>query len=85
MKKISDTVDVTINSPDEVLWQGKANSVSSENSIGLFDILPGHSNFVTLVKDKPIIIRMFDKEKTFSYKNSVIAVHGEEVKIYVDI
>ncbi|HFC10578.1 MAG TPA: hypothetical protein ENJ75_00030 [Candidatus Kaiserbacteria bacterium] len=83
--KLPETINVTISSPDEILWRGKAESISSENSVGPFDILPEHSNFITLVKDKPIVIRTPRGEETFTYKNSVISVQNEEVAIYADI
>ncbi len=86
MKRDTGTLDVIISSPDETIWKGKeVQSISSENSTGPFDILPEHSNFITLVKDSPIIVRAKDYEKTFSYKNSVILVRGADVQIYVDI
>ncbi len=86
MKGVSGTLNVTVSSPDEVIWKGnKVQSVSSENSVGPFDILPEHSNFVTLIKNKPVIVRAKEYKKTFSYKNSVILVRGANVEIYVDI
>jgi F0F1-type ATP synthase epsilon subunit len=37
-----------------VLFQGQVSSVSSANENGVFDILPGHANFISLIKSKII-------------------------------
>ncbi len=77
---------VVVTSPDEKVWEGQASSVSSENSEGPFDILPQHANFVTMVTDKPIVVRTTTEgENTFSYKNAVISVSGDKVSIYYNI
>ena len=48
------TLHVRITQATDVLWEGEALSVSSENVDGPFDVLPLHANFVTLLKDVPI-------------------------------
>lgn len=86
MKSFDGELRVIVATPDEQIWEGKAESVSSENSAGPFDILPQHANFVTMIKGKPIIVRtLTDGEKTFTYKNAVITVAGDKVSIYTDI
>ena len=77
---------VTITNAEERIWEGVAYSVSSKNSAGQFDILPGHANFVTMVKNEPIVIRNRVKEdQTFIYKTAVLTVKDNKVKIYSDI
>jgi F0F1-type ATP synthase epsilon subunit len=77
---------VTITNAEERIWEGVAHSVSSKNSAGQFDILPGHANFVTMVKNEPIVIRNRAKEdQTFIYKTAVLTVKDNKVKIYSDI
>jgi F0F1-type ATP synthase epsilon subunit len=86
MKDFAGELLVVVATPDEQIWEGKAESVSSENSAGTFDILPQHANFVTMIKGKPIIVRtQSDGEKTFTYKNAVITVKEDKVSIYTDI
>ncbi len=86
MKGFPGELQVVVATPDEQVWEGKAESISSENSAGPFDILPQHANFVTMVKGKPIVVRTInDGEKTFSYKNAVITVSKDKVSIYNDI
>lgn len=77
---------VTISNEEERIWEGMAHSVSSANSAGKFDILPGHANFVTMIKNEPIVIRVKMKEdQTFTYKTAVLSVKNNKVQIYSDI
>ena len=78
-------LDVIVNSPDHLIWEGKAYSVSAENSTGVFDILPGHANFVTMVEGKPIIVRTGLKEEVFQYSNVLLSVKDNLLTIYAEI
>ena len=87
MTEAKNTFPVVISSPDEIIWQGEAKSISAENSEGKFDILLEHANFVTFIRaNSSIIIRTADEHASvFSYKNSVIAVKSGRVNIYADL
>ncbi len=76
---------VKINSPNELIWEGTAVSVSSKNSVGPFDILPEHANFITMIQNELITVRTPNKERTFNYKYAVLSVYGGDVTIYVNI
>lgn len=79
-------LNIVINSPQAVVWEGKADSVSTENSLGTFDILPGHANFVTMIENKPIIIRHGSQKETFNFMNALLSVSdGQQVTIYAEI
>ena len=77
--------DVIVNSPSKLIWEGKATSVSSENSKGKFDILPEHANFITMIEDKPITIRTGTTDRTLRYDNAVLSVKSGSVTIYAGI
>lgn len=81
------TFQVKITTPDEVAWEGKAVSVSSQNSTGPFDLLPGHANFVTLInKDAPIVVRDEEnKERSYTYTTAIISVRDGVVTVYTEI
>ncbi|OGE64148.1 hypothetical protein A3J13_01435 [Candidatus Daviesbacteria bacterium RIFCSPLOWO2_02_FULL_36_8] len=48
---------VRIISPQELILDTQADSVSSKNASGAFDILPEHANFITMIENSPIIIK----------------------------
>ncbi len=76
---------VSINSPNELVWDGVATSVSSKNSAGPFDILPEHANFITMIQGDTIVVRFLDKEHIFNYKNAVLSVYNGNVTIYTEL
>lgn len=83
----SELLSVKIMNPNEILWEGEANSISSKNASGPFDILPQHANFITLIKEKvPIIVRSASEgEKEFLFDSAVIQVHGDNILIFTQI
>lgn len=56
-----DLLKVKILSPTQTIYDGEAVSVSSVNSLGKFDILPYHANFITLVQKNAVILRVKKK------------------------
>jgi F0F1-type ATP synthase epsilon subunit len=77
---------VLILAPKKTIFSGDVIAVSSKNSSGNFDILPEHANFITLVENQPITIRMPDNKRlTFNFPVSIIYNSSNIVKIYTDI
>ena len=64
---------------------GKAAAVSSENSLGRFDILPGHSNFVTQIFKNLTIHTSDKKEIKYEFNRGVLEVSDSAVHIYLGI
>lgn len=89
MKENSENLNILhirISKATNVVWEGEAVSVSSSNSDGKFDILGMHSNFITLIRNDPIIIKTIEgEEKKFEFNQSVISVNENHVKIFSNI
>ncbi len=55
MKQVQDTVpmnlEISILSPDKTVYLGQAEALTCKNEKGEFDILPLHSNFISLIDD----------------------------------
>lgn len=82
---MADTLHVRINSPQELLWEGEAEWVSSENSQGPFDILPFHANFISIIENKAIKIKTRQRAIEYTFPHSVIYAHSNKVFIYTNI
>ena len=82
---MADLLQVRINSPEALLWQGEAVSVSSKNSQGPFDVLPFHTNFVSVIENEPIKINTGHEIKEYKFTFSVMYVHANAVFIYTNI
>jgi len=66
-------------------FAGKAWAVSSENSVGKFDILAKHANFITQVFNRLVVHLPDKKDKIFSFKRGVLEVSEDKVKIFLGI
>lgn len=81
-----DELHVKISSPEKELFNGVAYSISSVNSTGKFDILPGHANFITVIENSPITLRQKDGSKQdFTYPMAILSVASNQVNIYTNI
>jgi F0F1-type ATP synthase epsilon subunit len=82
---MAEMLRVRINSPEKLLWEGEALSVSSKNSQGPFDILPFHTNFVTILENEKIFINTGSQVVEYTFEHSVLYVHPNKVYIYTHI
>lgn len=77
------TLHVRIISPQELILDAQAESVSSKNSSGSFDILPQHANFITMVEKNPIIVRIHkQKDQKFDFPMAIIMTTDNKVDIF---
>ena len=80
------TLHVRILSPQQLLLDTDAFSISSKNIQGNFDILPQHANFLTVVEKAPIVVRTQDqKPLTFKFDIAIIFATDNEVNVYTYI
>ena len=78
-------LNVSVSNPNAVLWRGKAWAVSSENLQGAFDVLPQHSNFMTIVEGKEVVVHTDGGEERFSFESAVIYHTDNQVSVYADL
>lgn len=76
---------VRIQTPESIVWEGKALSMSTANSAGRFDILPQHANMITIIDKQPIEIITTNGNRKFVFDKAVLAVNAGAVSIYSNI
>jgi len=76
---------VNVASSAKVFYEGKARSVSSKNTVGPFDILPKHENFISLVREKITIFDLAGKKFEFPIDNGLLEVSEDKVRIFVGV
>ncbi|MBP9749537.1 MAG: hypothetical protein KBD21_02310 [Candidatus Pacebacteria bacterium] len=76
---------VRINRAAEVIWEGEAESVSSSNANGAFDILPYHINFITYLENDKVTVRENSQTHSFDFKQAVLYVENNILHVYADI
>lgn len=76
---------VSVKSTLAIIWEGEADSVSSINTQGPFDVLPMHSNFISVIENHPIIVRIGREKKEYTFSFSVIYAHSNVVDVYTNL
>lgn len=66
-------------------YEGQAVSVSSENQIGPFDILPEHANFVSQVFNSLRIVTENSQEIRYQFSRGVMEVSENQVRIFLGV
>lgn len=76
---------VNIKRPDRIEFTGNAKAVTSINMRGKFDVLPFHSNFISLIKES-ITVHFEDKEPmSFTLQSGIIKVTENTVTVLIGI
>ena len=79
------TLKVYVRSKKQTIFEGNAKSISSQNDGGFFDILPMHTNYVTLVKNFVLVDKGLSSEKHIKLDSGIITVVADTVKVFVGI
>jgi F0F1-type ATP synthase epsilon subunit len=66
-------------------FRGEAEAVSSQNRLGKFDILPEHTNFITLIFGD-LTIHTADKKKiAYQFERGVLEVSENKVNVFLGL
>ena len=74
---------VYVRDPERLLFSGQVESITSYNDKGLFDVLPIHENFITIIHDK-VIVRPKGGIKEFPLTKGILKVEENEVQIFLN-
>lgn len=76
---------VIARAPFHIFYEGPAHSVSAENKVGPFDVLPGHTDFFSVMDACEVFIETDKEPITFNITNGIIAVRDNEVMLFVNM
>lgn len=87
MKQKDDSVQLSViaRAPFHIYYEGAAQAVTAANSVGEFDILPGHADFFSVLVPGSIIIETGDEPISFKVTNGIVAVRDDEVLLFVNM
>lgn len=77
------SLEVSVVDPSNVIFQGHARSLSSFNDKGPFDILPLHSNFITLISTGLNIVDTQGTSHSVALKAGVLVCKNNQVKVFL--
>lgn len=75
-------LEIFIRDPNRLLFEGLAQSVTSTNTKGVFDILPIHENFICIIKEK-VTVRTKDGPKDYPLQKGILKVEENVVHIFL--
>lgn len=82
---MGDNIDLIIRNRNAILYSNSVESVSSNNDIGKFDVLPGHANFISVIKDK-LAIRTKNETEEFALRGqAIMKVINNNAYVYVGV
>lgn len=84
-EKNEPTLHVIARAPFHIYYDGPALSVSAENKVGKFDVLPEHADFFSLLKPCEVIIEAPAEEIVFPIHTGMLTVRNDEVMIFVNM
>ncbi len=80
------SMHVQVHSPFHKYYDGFALSVTAENSTGVFDILPHHHNFISLLLPCEVIIRTTKEgEHKILISGGIMHVKADQVIVFLDV
>lgn len=65
------------------LFSGEVTAVSSQNSVGPFDVLGLHSNFITQIEGQLTLHLSGDQQKQWSIQSGVLRCLETAVNVYI--
>ncbi len=80
-----DKLYVTVRSRRGLTFEGELTAVSSYNQMGRFDILPEHTNFVSMISKRLILHKADGKKEELNVEKGVIMVEQNRVQVFIGV
>ena len=69
----------------QVLFEGDVSAVTSKNDTGVFDVLPEHSNFISVINEIVTIHKRDGTTQAFPLTNGIMKVKNSSISCYLDL
>ncbi len=79
------TIQLLVMSRENVIYKGEVFSLTSVNEKGIFDILPMHANFISLISAKLIIGEKDGNKREIKINNGLLRTNQNKVEVYVGL
>ncbi|OGM19316.1 hypothetical protein A2955_05070 [Candidatus Woesebacteria bacterium RIFCSPLOWO2_01_FULL_37_19] len=77
--------NLIVRSREGVVYKGQVTSITSYNNKGMFDVLATHTNFISLIQKKLLIIDSENKKSEIEVNNALLRVKENNVEVYVGV
>jgi F0F1-type ATP synthase epsilon subunit len=76
---------VNIIAKDKIVLHEDVKAITSYNEAGVFDILPEHTNFITVIKNKIIIHKKDGLDKEIALDSGVLRVLKNKIDVFIGL
>jgi len=76
---------LTVRNREKVLINEQVKSISSYNDKGVFDVLPEHTNFISLIHKFLAIRRVNGETLQIRLENGIMRVYKENVDVFLGL
>jgi F0F1-type ATP synthase epsilon subunit len=83
--KIPDTIEVVVYVYKQKQFSSSADSIETNNDDGLLSLLPGHTNFISIIKDNLKINIKGSDTKSFTFEKGILRCFASKVEVYLGI
>lgn len=66
------------------LYEGPAQSLSAANSLGPFDVLPGHANMLAFLTDCKLVVIHSQNHTEFPIKRAILRVTNNIIDVLIN-
>lgn len=80
-----DELYITIRNSESLLYEGAIKAITSFNEKGKFDIIPMHTNFISIIQSKLSIYQMDGKIAEITFDNGILKVKGNKVSVFLGV
>jgi len=80
-----DKIEISVKTKEKTIYKGKASTFTSRNDVGIFDILPMHANFITLINDFIVLDKGLVSEQKIDLEKGLVFFRDNKVDVYVGI
>lgn len=81
----AEKIHIQVRNRTRILFDEDVRSITTKNDTGTFDILPEHTNFISLITS-PLVVRTMDgQEKIITFINGLIKVKDNSIHCYIDL
>lgn len=78
-------INITVLSPNETLFSGEAAAITCHNDEGDFDVLPLHTNFISLINQSILIHLINGETKKIDIGNALLKALENNITILLNI
>jgi F0F1-type ATP synthase epsilon subunit len=82
---VPDRIHVMVRNRRQLVFEDDVKAITSKNDTGVFDVLPEHSNFISVLKESITLHKLDGTKQVITLQNGLIKVKNSSVKCYIDL